>query len=170
MAVVTTGAYSKIAPYKHCVFCRRINLDQYDTDQRDVVTFEPLNPVTPGHRLFVPRQHVADATEKPWVAAQVMEVAAAYARARNVDCNLLTSVGEAATQTIPHLHLHYVPRRPADGLHLPWTGQQTTPLPELEEIHGAPRPMCPRPGCMGSIYPDGTCTRSCASDDSGELI
>lgn len=106
-----------------CVFCERINQEDYDTRERDVVSFEPLNPVTPGHRLFVPAIHVEDATTKVWVTAQAMEVAATYARIRNLDCNLLTSVGPAATQTVRHLHVHYVPRRPGDGLTLPWTGQ-----------------------------------------------
>lgn len=104
-----------------CVFCDRIEREDYDGVQRDVASFQPLNPVTVGHRLFVPLLHVADAMEKPWVTGQVMEVAAGYARALNVDCNLITSVGPAATQTVFHLHVHYVPRREGDGLALPWT-------------------------------------------------
>lgn len=106
-----------------CPFCDRIERENYIDTNRDVVWFDPLSPVVTGHRLFVPTQHVADLAEKPWVTAATMEVAAAYARARNVDCNLITSMGTLATQTVPHLHVHYVPRRFNDGLHLPWTGQ-----------------------------------------------
>jgi histidine triad (HIT) family protein len=40
-------------------------------------------------------------------------------------CNIITSVGAEATQTVFHLHLHVVPRRFGDGLALPWTGQET---------------------------------------------
>lgn len=43
------------------------------------------------------------------------------------DMNLITSRGPAATQTVPHLHLHLIPRREGDGLTLPWTAQQATP-------------------------------------------
>lgn len=109
-----------------CVFCERIEREDYSPESRDVVSFEPLNPVTRGHRLFVPALHVEDVMEKPWVSAQVMEVAATYARIRNQACNIITSAGTAATQSVFHLHVHYVPRRNDDGLHLPWTGQQAT--------------------------------------------
>jgi histidine triad (HIT) family protein len=34
--------------------------------------------------------------------------------------NIITSAGRDATQTVDHLHLHLVPRRPGDGLALPW--------------------------------------------------
>lgn len=37
----------------------------------------------------------------------------------------ITTEAEAeATQTVFHLHVHLVPRRAEDGLHLPWTGQK----------------------------------------------
>lgn len=106
-----------------CVFCQKIHEHDYSDRERDVVSFIPLNPVVSGHRLFVPVQHVDDAADKPWVTAQTMEVAANYAQAMNRPCNLITSMGEEATQSVFHLHIHYVPRREGDGLHLPWTGQ-----------------------------------------------
>lgn len=37
--------------------------------------------------------------------------------------NLITATGSEATQTIPHFHVHLVPRLAGDGLTLPWTGQ-----------------------------------------------
>lgn len=104
-----------------CVFCDRIAALDYDDWARDVVSFVPLNPVTLGHRLFLPMLHVENALSKPWVTAQTMDVAATYASALNQPCNLITSAGAAATQTVMHLHIHYVPRRNGDGLHLPWT-------------------------------------------------
>lgn len=79
---------------------------------------EPINPVTEGHVLAVPREHVADALADPEVAGRVMEVAAWFAAG---ECNLITSVGPLATQTVKHLHLHIVPRREGDGLALPWS-------------------------------------------------
>jgi histidine triad (HIT) family protein len=104
---------------------------------RDAVAIEPLNPVTPGHLLVVPRQHVADAAENPQVAAVTMERAAALA-IRYDAANIITSIGEAATQTVEHLHLHVVPRRPGDGLALPWTGQRADPAhdpaPDLADL------------------------------------
>lgn len=107
-----------------CVFCKRIERGEYlgIKGTLQVVAFPPLNPVTPGHMLVVPKEHVKDAVEDPWVTAIVARAAAKVASTRG-DCNLITSIGPAATQTVYHLHVHVVPRRPHDGLVLPWTGQ-----------------------------------------------
>lgn len=108
-----------------CPFCKRIDSGDYDDwlKRFDAVTFEPLNPVTPGHRLVIPRIHVPSALGHPAIAADTMAAAVVTATRYEVgDCNFITSAGPAATQTIRHLHIHVVPRRDDDGLHLPWTG------------------------------------------------
>lgn len=84
----------------------------------DAVAFPPLAPVASGHVLVVSREHVADVTDDPSVAAAVMRRASQIAKK---PCNIITSAGEAAMQTVFHLHLHVVPRRPGDGLSLPWS-------------------------------------------------
>jgi histidine triad (HIT) family protein len=106
-----------------CVFCKRIQDGKFDLDDGHAVAFEPLNPVVPGHLLVVPREHVQDAGENPDVAARTMRLAAEIAQGAAYPYNLITSAGAAATQTIMHLHIHIVPRRPWDGLALPWTSQ-----------------------------------------------
>lgn len=83
----------------------------------------PLNAVTDGHVLVIPKAHVADATESPEHTGMVARAAATIAR-QWPSSNLITSVGEAATQTIRHLHFHVVPRRSDDGLSLPWSTQR----------------------------------------------
>lgn len=86
----------------------------------DALAIAPLNPVIDGHVLIVPNQHVADALIVPEVTARAMRRAAQLA---DGPCNIITSVGVAATQTVRHLHLHIVPRRDGDGLLLPWSLQ-----------------------------------------------
>lgn len=107
-----------------CPFCGRIAKGQFGESARHAVSFEPLNPVTPGHLLVVPREHVADAAEAPGITAITTQFAAELAGRLGEDFNIITSAGAAATQTVRHLHLHLVPRREGDGLHLPWTGQR----------------------------------------------
>jgi histidine triad (HIT) family protein len=108
-----------------CVFCERISRGEFSMGALDAVAFEPLNPVTPGHLLVVPLEHVSDAIENPAVAGMTFQAAAQIAHdQRYSPCNLITSAGSAATQTVFHLHVHIVPRREGDGLHLPWTGQR----------------------------------------------
>jgi histidine triad (HIT) family protein len=108
-----------------CVFCQRIEVGDYNEGGRGSVYFEPLNPVVPGHMLFIHRLHSPDAAAQPWITGLVCEAAAVYGQSVDTPFNLITSVGAEATQTIRHLHVHYVPRREGDGLTLPWTGQET---------------------------------------------
>lgn len=83
------------------------------------LAIEPLHPVVPGHVLVIPKVHVPDATYDPSITAMVMMNAAQIARP---PCNIITSAGAEATQTVFHLHVHIVPRRAGDGLQLPWGG------------------------------------------------
>jgi histidine triad (HIT) family protein len=113
---------------KGCVFCDLIRPGGIEVVTMDVVTFEPLNPVTAGHRLFVPIRHSSDFLhgDGPVDLGRAMEAAASWHSrwGEGEDANLIVSAGAAATQTVQHLHVHLVPRRAGDGLTLPWTGQR----------------------------------------------
>lgn len=108
-----------------CVFCDIATCDphsQVEVRIRESVVITPLNPVVPDHKLVIPMRHVEDAGRDPHATAQVMRDTAIYLKRYDVgDCNIITSVGEDATQTIWHLHVHIVPRCAGDGLALPWT-------------------------------------------------
>ena len=106
-----------------CPFCKRIRAGKFDGPARlGCVTFEPLNPVTPGHRLVVPITHFEAADDDPERTGWAFRVAAELARRDDLAAfNLITSAGPAATQTVKHLHVHIIPRHPGDGLMLPWT-------------------------------------------------
>lgn len=93
----------------------------YEAKVIGAFVIEPLNPCTPGHVIVVSRYHVPDFADDDAFAGEVVEVAASYARSKGGDWNLITSKGEAATQTIRHLHVHLVPRVAGDGLLLPWS-------------------------------------------------
>lgn len=85
-----------------------------------VVAFDPLNPVTPGHMLFIPVAHYATASVVPHcMLGDVFGAAAAWAKGQPY--NLITSAGASASQTVFHMHVHLVPRVQGDGLVLPWT-------------------------------------------------
>lgn len=104
----------------NCPFC-----PMFTPKGPDTINIEPLNPVTPGHRLIIPREHVTDFTEDVQVTSRVMRRAARIAAKMGGDMNLITSKGKEATQSVFHLHVHLVPRKENDGLTLPWTGQIT---------------------------------------------
>lgn len=109
---------------KNCVFCRRIEGGEYDHAYADHVLFEPLNPVTPGHMLVVPRLHTANLNDLRLQANQTGWALRFFTNDLKTDYNIITSKGEHATQTIQHLHFHIVPRTKDDGLILPWTNQE----------------------------------------------
>ncbi|SRR5216683_4077925 len=109
---------------RDCVFCQIIASGKCEMGYY-AASFEPLHPVVPGHLLVVSLRHVPDALADVNVTARTMLEAVLAAKRKNLaPCNIMTSVGAEATQSVFHLHIHIVPRTPGDGLMLPWTGQQ----------------------------------------------
>lgn len=115
-------------PVPDCVFCKIVAgdaeaeiVEQYSHS----LVIVPINPVVPGHVLVIPYDHSPHFAAFCTIAADTMYDAAYHAANTEgyENCNLITSRGRAATQTVMHLHIHLVPRREGDGLHLPWTGQ-----------------------------------------------
>lgn len=106
-----------------CVFCqiveREAPADIY-WEWSHALAFTPLNPVVPGHLLVIPKNHAKNAAANPFDASGAFLCAAELAE-RIGDCNIITSVGEAATQTVLHTHIHIVPRRAGDEIKLPWS-------------------------------------------------
>lgn len=88
----------------------------------EVVAFMDINPVTPGHLLVVPRDHLpalGDVGDE--LGAHMFNVAQRLAAAiragelRSDGINLFYADGEAALQEVFHAHLHVFPRYPDDG-------------------------------------------------------
>jgi len=82
--------------------------------------FHDAYPVTPGHTLIVPKRHVstwfdASPAEKQalWQAVDAIKALVEQAHAPD-GYNLGINAGEAAGQTVPHLHLHVIPRYHGD--------------------------------------------------------
>lgn len=111
-----------------CVFCKiaaGTAPAKVVAEWPSAIAIVPLNPVVPGHVLVIPRKHVKDASESPELTGFVAFKAAELARDRTGggDYNLIVNCGSAASQTVPHLHWHIVPRHEGDELSLPWTNQ-----------------------------------------------
>jgi histidine triad (HIT) family protein len=116
-------------PKKSCPFCAILRGE--DSSARVIcqgptwAAFFPLRPAALGHTLVIPREHVTDlwsssAAINDNLVQAVTEVGQAIRAALKPDgLNLITSAGEAAEQSIPHLHLHLVPR---------WTGDPFGPI------------------------------------------
>ena len=77
-------------------------------------------PVNPGHLLIIPKRHVADffrTTEAEKTALlSLLDEAKHYLDGKHAPAgyNVGINVGEAAGQTIMHVHLHLIPRYRGD--------------------------------------------------------
>ncbi len=77
-------------------------------------------PVSPGHALLIPRRHVADWFEATPKEQQALTEALSTARTAIQEkyqpdgFNIGINAGEAAGQTIFHLHIHLIPRYQGD--------------------------------------------------------
>lgn len=95
-------------------------------DSTDAIAFFPKEPATLGHTLVVPRKHFADVWSLDDGTAQalaeaVLVVAHAIRRVfQPQGLNIIQSNGEAATQTVPHVHVHVVPRWHDDDMGPIW--------------------------------------------------
>ena len=109
-----------------CTFCTICdgNEDAVILDETsDTLVFAPLNPISEGHLLVIPKEHYATLADVPApTLCAVMEHAKAIAerlRSHGFDgVNLLHASGKAAQQSVPHLHVHLTPRRTDDELDL----------------------------------------------------
>ena len=86
----------------------------------DVAAFLDARPVFKGHVLIVPRAHVPTLSDLP--AADLGTLFAAVQRiARAVEAGLgadgtFVAMNNKVSQSVPHLHVHVVPRKKKDGL------------------------------------------------------
>jgi histidine triad (HIT) family protein len=85
-------------------------------ESAEVMALFPQNPAALGHTLLIPKKHVTDLlaldqADARALADAVLRVAEAIRRGLRPDgLNIILSVGAAASQTVPHLHTHLVPR------------------------------------------------------------
>lgn len=86
----------------------------------DFVAFLDSRPLFPGHSLLVPRVHHETLADLPddlvgplFARAQLLSRAVPEAMDKPGSFVALNNV---VSQSVPHLHVHVVPRRPKDGL------------------------------------------------------
>ena len=107
-----------------CVFCEIASGERaahFVLEQRGLVAFLDTRPVFKGHVLVVPRAHVETLDQ---VAAAdlgpLFEAVQATMRALGESAiaaeGTFVAVNNTISQSVPHLHVHVVPRKKKDGL------------------------------------------------------
>ena len=106
-----------------CIFCRiaarEIPAEIVFEDQHSVA-FLDIDPLFPGHTLLVPKGHSETLTDLPAVQVaplfqNAQKLTRAIESAMEADGSFL-GVNNRVSQSVPHLHIHIVPRRKKDGL------------------------------------------------------
>ena len=123
-----------------CIFCKIIageipSATVYEDD--DVKAILDVNPAAKGHVIVLTKTHAAnvfeiseEALSKAICAAK--KIATALKKTYNCDgVNILQNNGEAAGQTVFHLHIHVIPRFEGDTVSVGWKpGEMPTDMDE----------------------------------------
>lgn len=126
-----------------CVFCAILAGEaeaSFVAETDRVVAFMDLFPIGEGHALVIPRAHGVGLTDlDDEDAAQMMRLGRRIAVAQfdlglADGVNLFLADGEVAGQEVFHAHLHVLPRRPGDGLHIDIERGTHPARPELDAV------------------------------------
>ena len=102
-----------------CIFCKIANGEiPSDTVYEDehFRAILDLSPAAEGHTLILPKEHFDDALSADSetvgeIFKTAVKLASAVKKAMNCDgINIVQNNGEAAGQTVHHLHVHIIPR------------------------------------------------------------
>lgn len=106
-----------------CIFCKIINheIPSYKLyEDESVLAFLDISQVTKGHTLVIPKKHYENYLECDKEVLQHMNVVAQDLAIKLKEAlhaegmNILSNVGEVAGQSVPHFHIHLIPRYSED--------------------------------------------------------
>jgi bis(5'-adenosyl)-triphosphatase len=102
-----------------CVFCSKTEKDFY-LETEDMAAIYNISPILPGHSLVIPKRHVEsifELTEPELISFMKLgrEVAGLLTDMFSTNAfNMAIQEKEASGQSVPHLHMHVVPRTIGD--------------------------------------------------------
>ena len=130
-----------------CTFCRIILREVSSAVIfEDEVSFAFLDrrPIFPGHCLLVPKEHYQTLDDLPGsltgpLFTNVQTLSRAAELGLNAD-GTFVAINNRISQSVPHLHLHVVPRRRGDGLRgFFWPRQRHTDEDHIRAVQEAIR-------------------------------
>lgn len=106
-----------------CIFCKIVNgeIPSYKIYENDkVYAFLDIAKDVDGHTLVIPKKHVtnildADLETLKDVMEGIKAVSDHYISLGYDGVNVMNASGEAAEQSVFHLHFHIIPRKKDDG-------------------------------------------------------
>jgi len=119
-----------------CIFCKiaagEIPCTRVWEDEA-CLAFMDIGPLADGHTLLIPKKHYESIWEMPpdeaaHLGRHVPALARAVREAMGADgLNVLQNNGRVAGQAVGHVHVHFIPRVPDDGLGYRWPAGESDP-------------------------------------------
>lgn len=127
-----------------CEFCRIISDDSnshivFEDDL--TLSFLDNRPLFPGHCLLIPKEHIItvndlDEVTRNTIFTNMQLLNRAVEKAMGAEGTFI-AINNKISQSVPHLHIHIVPRRRKDGLKgFFWPRNPYTDEKHIEEVQG----------------------------------
>ena len=121
LQAIDSGAMAR--PSKSCIFCGIARGEAESStvfEDGSTIAFLDHRPLLPGHVLVVPKTHVETLPDLPAdllapLLANVQRLCRAVERGLEAEGSFV-AVNNRISQSVPHLHVHVVPRWKGDGL------------------------------------------------------
>lgn len=104
----------------NCPFCAPVSTAELITESATVYALRDKYPVTEGHTLIIPKRHISDYFELPhrtktacWLMVDRVKMLLTN-RFQPDGFNIGVNIGNKAGQTVPHVHIHLIPRYAGD--------------------------------------------------------
>lgn len=105
---------------EHCLFCRQEVQNKSFASNEGFCAMYNIAPIVPGHSLVIPKKHRSslfdlsdeELGEMMIFARKVTSVLKVYFGCEGFDWSLQNGI--SAGQTVPHIHLHIIPRKSGD--------------------------------------------------------
>ncbi|HKO41693.1 MAG TPA: HIT family protein [Pyrinomonadaceae bacterium] len=125
-----------------CIFCKVVSKELAATtvfEDELTMAFLDHRPLFHGHCLLVPRQHYETLSDLPSPLIKPLfenaQLLAGAVEAAMKAQGTFVAMNNRVSQSVPHLHIHIVPRRKGDGLKgFFWPRTKYTSQTEIEQV------------------------------------
>lgn len=119
-----------------CIFCKIVAGEipcAKVLEDEAVIAFMDIGPLAEGHALLIPKAHHVTLDEVPAELSAKLGrhlpnlVRAVKAATGCEGANVLQNNGRVASQFVPHVHFHVIPRKSGDEFHFNWPAGKYPP-------------------------------------------